>query len=78
MSSALPELRVAAQDYDAGFFGYMESNGYPADTDELQDDLREVAAAVSPRPFATYSISAPQNRRPLGTGPVSVRESHTY
>lgn len=31
---------------DAAFFSYMEGNGYSADTDELQDALREMAGAT--------------------------------
>jgi hypothetical protein len=57
---------------DAGFFSYLESNGYAADTDELQDDLRAVAAAVC----HLFDLGAPESQAAGdGTG-LSARESH--
>jgi hypothetical protein len=59
---------------DAAFFSYMESNGYSADTDDVQSALREVAAATC-HLFDVGGTESWAAADAVGAG-ISAREAH--
>jgi Protein of unknown function (DUF732) len=59
---------------DAAFFSYMESNGYPVGTYDVQNAMREVAAATC-HLFDVGGTESGAVADAVGSG-ISAREAH--